>query len=237
MWEFLNDEPFLGLSILKILLILVIVLLIFLISKLINLSLRMNLRDKLPQHTLKIMEKSVFYVFAVIAGFAVLSLTGINLGGFLFAGSIIGIVVGFAAQSSMSNIVAGFLLLLEAPFRIGDSITWAEHDGVVTDISLMSTSVRTFNGPIVRIPNEKLFTNAFVNNFGIVARRFEYDIDIRYRDDARKAIDIIKRCADEHPLILKRPNPVVFVLALGDHGVRLRARFWIPLANRTWWTF
>ncbi|HEQ79123.1 MAG TPA: mechanosensitive ion channel family protein [Euryarchaeota archaeon] len=235
MWAFLNTELFLGMTIIKIILIFLMVFLLFLISKLIILSLRMSLKDKIPDHTMKIMENMVFYFFVLLALLAIISLTGINLGGFVFAGSIIGIVLGLAAQSSMANVVAGFLLLLESPFKIGDSISWGDHEGIVANLSLMSTSVRTFNGPVVRIPNEQLFTNAFVNNSEIAARRFEYDIEIRYRDDARKAIEIIKHCAEEHPLILKLPAPMVFVVNLGDHGVLLRCRFWSPVANWTWW--
>jgi len=234
--DILSTELFSGLTVLRAVWIFLTVFIILFISKLIILSLRMSLKDKLPEHTMKMMEKTVFYSFAIVAIFAVLSFTGLSLGGFVFAGSIIGIIIGFAAQSSMANLVAGFLLLLEAPFRIGDAITWGDQEGLVINMSLMSTTVRTYGGPTVRIPNEKLFTSAVINNFGIVARRFEYDIEIRYRDDARKAMDIIKRCADEHPLILKRPDPVVFVKDLGDHGVLLRSRFWGPLAKWTWWT-
>ena len=236
MKEMLSRELFLGLTVFRAVWIILIVFFIIFISKLIILSMRVSLKDKIPEHTMKMMEKVVLYVFVIGAIFVVLSGTGISLGGFIFAGSIIGIVIGFAAQSSMANLVAGFLLLIEGPFRIGDAISWGEHEGIVVDISLMSTTVRTYNGPLVRIPNEKLFTNALVNNFGIAARRFEYEINIRYRDDARKAMEIIKRCADEHPMILKRPDPVVFVSDLGNHGVLLKSRFWSPHANWSWWT-
>ncbi|MDG6221364.1 MAG: mechanosensitive ion channel family protein [Candidatus Thermoplasmatota archaeon] len=235
MVDFLSIEIFSGLTVLRLIWMLLVVFLILFLSKMIILSLRMSLKDRLPEHTMKLMEKVVFYSFALMAIFSLLSFTGLDLGSFLLAGSIVGIIVGFAAQSSMANLVAGFLLLLEAPFRIGDAITWGEQDGIVVNMSLMSTRVRTYSGLMVRIPNEKLFTSALTNNFGIAARRFEYDIEIRYRDDARKAIEVIKRCADEHPLILKRPDPAVFVKDLGDHGILLKARFWGPIVNWTWW--
>jgi small-conductance mechanosensitive channel len=100
--------------------------------------------------------------------------------------------------------------------------------GVVEDISIISTTLRTFDGLYVRIPNEKVFTTEITNYVAHVARRVEYLVGIRYSDDADKAIGIIKQLLEAHLLTLKYPSPELFVDNLGDNAVNIIVRFWAP---------
>lgn len=126
----------------------------------------------------------------------ILSLLGVNPAGLLAAGGIAGIVIGFASQSIVSNLISSVFLIIERPINIGDQVAIGESTGFVEDISIISTTIRKYDGLYVRVPNEKVFTTSITNYVAHVVRRVEYVVGIRYSDDADKAIRIIKNVID-----------------------------------------
>jgi len=172
--------------------------------------------------------KVTSYSIFIIALIIVLPLLGVKLSGLLVAGGIAGLAIGFASQSVIGNLISGLFLIVERPFAIGSVINVDGTVGIVEDIRIISTTLRTFDGPLVRLPNQKIFS-ANITNYAVnVARRFEYVIGIRYSDNADKAIEIIKNIIQEHPLVLINPAPMVFVDNLGDSSVNIIARIWAP---------
>ncbi|MEM4830531.1 MAG: mechanosensitive ion channel family protein, partial [Zestosphaera sp.] len=161
-------------------------------------------------------------------------LLGINLSGLLLAGGITGIIIGFALQNVVANLVSGIFLAIERPVRIGDGISLGSVTGVVEDVNIFSTIIRTYDGLFVRVPNSAVFTSNITNYTAHVARRFEYVIGISYGNDAKKAIEVIKKVIEEHPLALKRPEPQVFVDNLGESSVNIIIRVWAP--SQEWYT-
>lgn len=202
------------------------ILIAVLIAKFISMNLRRVLKERLTKDHMENVIKVVTYTIVVIAFLSVLPTVGLDPSGLLVAGGIAGVIIGFASQSTVGNLVSGILLMFERPMKIGDKVNIDGNSGFVEEISVLSTKVRTFEGLLVRIPNEKVFTNSLINYVGNVARRFEYTVGIRYSDDADKAIGIIKDIIDEHPLALKRPVPSVFVDNLGDNAVNIIVRVW-----------
>ena len=198
------------------------------IAKSLTLNLKRGLRDKVSGDQLEIMIKVVYYGIIIIAVLAVLPTLGINPSGLLVAGGIAGIVIGIASQSVVSNLISGLFLIIERPMKIGQAVNIAGIAGVVEDIRIISTTLRTFEGLYVRIPNEKVFTTNITNYVEYVARRLEYIVGIRYSDDADKAIGIINNLHEEHPLTLKSPTPDIFVDNLGDNAVNIIVRIWAP---------
>ncbi|MBQ4598109.1 MAG: mechanosensitive ion channel family protein, partial [Methanocorpusculum sp.] len=174
--------------------------------------------------------RTVIYVIGVIVACSQLK---IDISGLLVAGGVVGVAVGFASQNTLSNLVAGILLMFERPIGVGDSIVVNGTEGYVEGIGLLSTRVRTYSGLYVRIPNDSLFTSEITNLVSNVARRFDYNISIRYSDDAKKAIKAAKRVIDQHPYALKNPAPSVYVDELGAHGIELKVRIWSP--SGFWW--
>jgi len=207
---------------------LAIIALAVLISKSIALHLRRSLRERMRKDYLELLIKVTTYAILSIAILSVLPILGFNPSGLLLAGGIAGIVIGFASQSIVSNLISGFFMMVERPIRIGDSVSIGDTSGVVEDISMISTIIRTFDGLYVRVPNEKVFTSSITNFVANPVRRFEYSIGIRYSDDAEKAIEIIKRVVEEHPFVLKNPEPQAFVDELGDNAVIIKVRMWAP---------
>jgi small-conductance mechanosensitive channel len=212
-------------DILKIIAILAVAVVI---AKSVTINLKRGLRDKVSKDQLEALTKVLYYGIIIIAVLAVLPTLGISPSGLLVAGGIAGIVIGIASQSVVSNLLAGLFLMVERPMKIGQSVNIAGIAGVVEDIRIISTTLRTFEGLYVRIPNEKVFTTNITNYVEHVARRLEYIVGIRYSDDADKAIGIIKNLHEEHPLTLKSPTPDIFVDNLGDNAVNIIVRLWVP---------
>ena len=157
----------------------------------------------------------------------------VDLSGLLVAGGIIAVIIGFASQSVVSNLVSGIFLILERPVKIGDNISIGDVTGYVEHIQILSTIVRTCEGIYMRVPNEKVFTSNIKNYDSNVARRFDYRIGIGYQEDAGQAIRIIRAVIEEEPLALKNPVPSVFVDKLGDSTVELVIRIWAP--SKEWY--
>ena len=215
-------------TILDLIKMVVILILAIVIAKGLTIHLRRSLKERLSKENLDIILKVVYYGIILLAVLPVLQIHGVELSSLLVAGGFAGIVIGIASQSVVGNLVAGLFLMIERPMKLGQSVNIAGTAGVVEDISIISTTLRTFDGLYVRIPNEKVFTTEITNYVAHVARRVEYLVGIRYSDDADKAIGIIKQLLEAHPLTLKYPSPELFVDNLGDNAVNIIVRLWAP---------
>jgi small-conductance mechanosensitive channel len=215
-------------TVMDIIVVISILIIAVLVSKIVTNTLRRSLKDKLSKEHLEVVNKVAHYTITIIAVVSVLPIIGIQTSGLLVAGGIVGLVIGFASQSIVGNLISGLFLMIERPITIGDQVNIDGISGFVEDINIMSTIVRTYDGLYVRMPNQKVFTTNITNYVGNVARRFEYVIGIRYSDDADRAVAIIKALIEEHPFALKNPAPVVFVDNLGDNAVNIIVRIWSP---------
>jgi small-conductance mechanosensitive channel len=203
------------------------------VAKVVSINFRRALAERLPVNERELLTKLVYYGIIVWAIVVALPQLNFDLSGLLVAGGIAGLVIGFASQSVVSNLISGLFLMFEHPIRIGDNINVADVSGTVEDIRVLSTVIKTYDGIYIRIPNEKVFTSNITNYVHNPARRFTYEIRIRYADDANAAIRIAKEVIETHPFALKSPAPSVFVDNLGDNGVNLTAYIWAPARN--WW--
>ena len=220
-----------GRSIADVIIFFVIIFISFIVAKIVRVNVRRSFKEKVPKTTLIAMEKIFYYGILFIGLVIALPYIGIKLSGLLVAGGILGIVIGFASQTVVSNFISGLFLLIEKPIKIGDGISVGDVSGVVKDIRILSTTIRTWDGIYVRVPNEKVFNSSIQNFVAHAARRFEYKIGIAYKDDADKAIKIIENLLEEHPLILKEPAPQIFVEELGESSVNLTIKIWAPSAH------
>lgn len=203
------------------------------ISRVLTIYLKKSLTDKIKRSQLDILMRAVKYGIAVVAFLVILPYFEVNLSGLLVAGGFASIVIGFASQSVIGNMVSGLFLIIERPVSIGDTINIGSTTGTVTDITIFSTIIKTYEGIYVRIPNETVFTSPITNYVAHVARRFEYTVGIPYAADATVAVRIIKEVIREHPLALREPGPSVYVDELGDNAVNIKVRVWAPSSD--WW--
>ena len=140
-------------------------------------------------------------------------------------------IIGFASQNTVSNLIAGIFLMIDRSVKIGDSIKVDDTSGVIEDISIITTAVRTFDGLYVRIPNEKVFNNSITNYVVYIARRFDYTFRIRHCDDAERALEIIGELVEEHPFALKAPAPLIYIDEIGESAVVIIAKIWGPVSE------
>lgn len=215
-------------TLLDLIIIILIFVIAMIIAKAIALYLRRTLKEKVRKEQLRSITKVVYAVIFLIAFISVLPILGVDATGIAVAAGFLGLVIGLASQSVIGNLIAGIFLVIERPMKVGDQVNVEGTYGYVEDVRIMSTTIRTYDGVFVRIPNEKVFTTNIANLVTHVARRLEYDVGIRYRDDADKAVEIIKNLIDDYPLTLKNPEPFVFVDNLGNSSVDIKVRFWVP---------
>ena len=142
------------------------------------------------------------------------------------------LAIGFAMQDVLSNFVAGIFIFTDKPFRIGDWIEWDGNAGVVEDISLRVTRVRTFDNELLTVPNSQLTDGVIKNPVAKEQLRLKFVFGIGYDDDIDRATEIILEEADEHEGILADPEPSVRLIELGDSSVGLQSRIWIANPSR-----
>ncbi|MFQ6051343.1 MAG: mechanosensitive ion channel family protein [Candidatus Hydrothermarchaeota archaeon] len=221
-------------TLLDLLIVAVLMFFALIIASMVRSTLRRSLKHVYPPSTLSVLEKITYYGILSIAFLAALTQLGVNFTGLVIAGGFLGIIIGFASQTVVSNLISGIFLFIDKPFKIGEAVDIGGVSGVVTDISIFSTKIRTWDGIYVRLANEKVFSSEIHNFHAHVVRRFSYIVGIRYADDADKAIEIIKKVIEEHPLALAEPEPVVFVDELADNSVNIRVNIWAP--SKQWYT-
>jgi small-conductance mechanosensitive channel len=200
----------------------------FSLSKLLSSNIRKSFKDKLSREHLELIIKGLSYIILIIAVIWSLPHIGVEPSGLMVAGGIVGLAIGFASQNIVANLISGLFLIIERPIKIGDNVTISGIDGFVEDIHIVSTTMRTYDGLYVRVPNETVFTSNITNYVAYAVRRFEYRVGIRYADDAEEAIEIIKNIIKKHPLALVEPPSQAFVDELGDNSVDIIVRIWTP---------
>jgi small-conductance mechanosensitive channel len=142
------------------------------------------------------------------------------------------VAIGFAFRDILQNFLAGILLLITQPFRIGDQIVAKGHEGTVEDIQTRATFIRTYDGRRVVIPNADLFTDTVVVNTAFPHRRLEYDVGIGYGDDVEEAQQLMLEAISSVDGVLSDPAPDVLLMDLAGSSVNLRARWWIAPPQR-----
>ena len=143
-----------------------------------------------------------------------------------------GVAVGFAFKDILQNFLAGILILLTEPFQIEDQIIFGDYEGTVENIQTRATTIRTYDGRRVVIPNAELFTNAVMVNTAYERRRLQYDIGIGYGDDIGQAKEIILDVLGNETDVLTDPQPEAIVVELADSTINIRARWWIEPPRR-----
>jgi small-conductance mechanosensitive channel len=179
---------------------------------------------------------AIVYVTAAIMA---LDLLGINVMPFIAGAGVAGVAIGFAAKDTLSNLIAGVLLIVDRPFEIGDRIeVWSAPKGSATwgdviDIGLRATKIRTTDNIVIVIPNNKIMTRDIINYTLISGRiRVRINVGVAYDADVQKARDILVELAKTVAWVAEVPPPKVVVRNFGDFSVDLQLRVWIDDARK-----
>ncbi len=147
----------------------------------------------------------------------------------LIAGlGVAGITIGFALQDVAKNFIAGLLLLIQQPFEIGESIEVVGYGGTVLDISLRSTTIRTWDGRHVIIPNSEVYLNPIINFSAAPRRRIEFTVGVAPDSDLGQATRVaLKALIENVEGILQDPTPQIVFSNFGDFTIDFTAYYWI----------
>ncbi len=137
------------------------------------------------------------------------------------------VAIGFAFKDIFQNLLSGILLLLSEPFRIGDQIVSGDYEGTVEDIKVRATTIKTYDGRQVVIPNSDLYTNALTVNTAYKRRRLQVDVGIGYEDDIEQAKSVILQGLKQADTVSKLAEPSVIATAFGDSSMNLTVRWYI----------
>jgi small conductance mechanosensitive channel len=137
-----------------------------------------------------------------------------------------GVAIGFAFREIFQNFLAGILLLITEPFRIGDQIVVDSFEGTVEGIETRATTIKTYDGRRVVIPSSDLFTKSVIVNTAFDIRRTEYDVGIGYGDDIDRVKGLILEAMRQTDGVLKVPPPDVLTVKLDNFTVNICARWW-----------
>ncbi|WP_435128867.1 mechanosensitive ion channel family protein [Halobaculum sp. D14] len=173
------------------------------------------------------------YVFALLV---VLGMWGVNIGGLLVGAGFAGIVLGLAARQTLGAVLAGFVVLFSRPFELGDWVEIGDQEGIVTDITIVNTQLRTFDDEYAMIPNDIVTSEEIINRSRQGRLRVNVDVGVDYTTDLETAMELAEEAMTGHDLLLDKPDPHVVLAEFGDSAVVLRLRFYIsnPSARKMW---
>jgi len=179
---------------------------------------------------------AIIYATAIVMALDVL---GVNVMPFIAGAGVAGIAIGFAAKDTLSNLIAGVLLIIDRPFEIGDRIeVWSAPSGSATwgdviDIGLRATKIKTTDNIVIIIPNNEIMKRDIVNYTIISTKiRVRINIGIAYDADIDKVKGLIVGVAASADWISREPPPVVVVRNFGESSVDLQLRVWIKDARK-----
>lgn len=190
-------------------------------------------KDRFQPHTQMIIGKAITYIFWIIIGMYVLSLFGIQLSAVWGAAGIAGLAIGFAAQTSVSNIISGIFVLSEKSLRVGDFISVAGQSGIVDSVGLLSVKIHTADNQVIRIPNSSIINDSLVNFSANEQRRLVFEVPINYECDLEKALKSMSKVPGMCKKVLKTPAPAVFYDGFGDCGMNLKLAVWFKSGDIT----
>ena len=183
-----------------------------------------------PQRAM-VASKLVFYVGCAVLLVWVLDELGFGIAPLLGVGGILALALGFASQTSVSNIISGFFLMAEQPFVVGDIIMVGGTVGVVQSVDMLSVKLRTFDNKFVRIPNESIIKTEVTNVTRYPIRRVDVAVGVAYKEDVEQVRRVLKEVAEEHPLALMEPAPVVMFDGYGESSLNFTFRVWATREN------
>ncbi len=186
---------------------------------------------KLPAQVLRMLQTALIILVWVFATIQALHAVGVDLVSVLGAAGVVGIAVGFASQTTLSNFISGIFLVGERSISLGDYIRVNGVEGSVEAINLLSVSLRQGDNSLIRIPIEDLIKNPMVNITGDHMRRIDFDLGVDYASDLKQVRECILRVVQEQPMLVPTPAPVVLFSGFGDSSLNLHVGAWCRTAD------
>lgn len=183
-------------------------------------------RKRFGEHAGILIQKILLYGGLSAVFITILLELGFNLGALLGAAGIVSVAIGFASQTSLSNIISGVFLYGEKPFAVGDIIRVGNTTGVVLSIDLLSVKLRQFDNQFVRIPNETMIKTEVATITKFPIRRVDINVGVAYDTSIDQVTKALKEVADKNPFSLDDPAPIVIFQGFGDSSLNFMIGAW-----------
>lgn len=203
----------------------------YLVAQLMTTAFIKAMHQRLSAHQLLVWRRGIFYFLFGLFSISALHEMGFKLSVLLGAAGILTVAVGFASQTSASNLISGLFLIGEGSFVVGDTIKVNNIIGDVLSIDLLSVKLRTADNIYVRIPNEQLIKSELSNLTRFTIRRVPILLSISYQENIQKVRQVLLELADKNPLVLDEPKPQVVVQDLASSSINLMFNIWTRKEN------
>ncbi len=195
-----------------------------------RLSMR-SFRQRLSPQMLQLLKRIVFYgIFGLFLA-AALSELGFSIAVIMGAAGVLTVAIGFASQTTASNLISGLFLIGEHSFEIGDVIKVGDTIGEVLSIDALSVKLRTFDNLFVRIPNESLIKSEVTTLTRFPIRRLDLKLGVAYKEDINHVRDVLLAVADANILCLDEPAPLFIFTGFGDSALEIQFSVWAKREN------
>lgn len=201
------------------------------LAKIASIMVKKFATDRFSVHHTMILRRGSFYLILGLFLISALHQLGFNLSVLLGAAGIFTVAIGFASQTSASNLISGLFLVAERPFTVGDVIKVGDTLGEVLSIDPLSVKLRTFDNLYVRIPNESLIKSETTTLTRFPIRRIDIKVGIAYKEDISRTRKILEQLARENPLCLEEPKPLFIFLGFGDSSLDIQFSVWVKREN------
>lgn len=179
----------------------------------------------------KLFEISLFFLIFVL----MMQILGINLTALAVFGGAVGVGLGFGLQAIASNFISGIIILLDRSVTVGDYVEMEDgRTGIVTRLNMRSTTLETFDGKDIVVPNEKFITSSFTNwTHKNKKQRYRVDFSVAYKTDVRAMVELVKEAVAGHPQVLSgvdipfEERPDCEIDSFGDNGINMFVEFWM----------
>nr|WP_320167085.1 mechanosensitive ion channel family protein [uncultured Methylophaga sp.] len=197
------------------------------LAKMASRAVRQWSKNRFDTHQQLLMARVASYLILLVFVVMGLNAIGFNLGVLIGAAGVLSVAIGFASQTSASNIISGLFLVAERPFSVGDLIKVGETTGEVLSIDLLSVKLRTFDNLFVRIPNETLIKSEVTTLTRFPIRRIDLSIAVALKEDIKAVRKVLEKVAEANPLCLDEPKPKFVFLGFGDSSLNMQFSVWV----------
>lgn len=227
MSDFLNSSTYFSYDVLLQLSKVFLVLMAgYVINRLLSLIIFLTFKNNQDKQRLFITQKLVKYTLAVVTVMVILKIFNVNLKVILGAAGVLSIAIGFAAQTSISNLISGIFLIFERPFVVGDLIEVGEVKGEVLSVDLLSMRIKTMQNLLIRVPNEVVMKSQIINYSHFPIRRYDIIFSLSYYEDLDKVRELLVDLVENNPFCLDEPEPLFLVQKMGEYFIEIKFGVW-----------
>ncbi len=186
---------------------------------------------KIDPELILLLSRVAHWTIAIMGIMAALQQVNFNVSSFIAGLGIVGFTLSFAFQDIAKNFIYGVLLLIQQPFDIGDDIEVADIGGTVENIELRTTSMRTWDGKLVIIPNADVYAGSIINYSKSPKRRVQIEVGVAYDSDLEKVATVAKDTVSTIDGVRETPAPTVYFNTFADSSINCTVSLWIDTAK------